>query len=192
MVLLACGKEQTTSPGAHSTASADEVPFVMFTERSVVIERLGTTIPAPAAVGSTVSPRTLSSSDPSVVEVTPAGELRARALGRATIRATGNPAQALEVEVREQAVEPPRKALVEAPRGPLTLRPPSADLRVGQVVVFEAEVGGHRVQPDWHLVGPALLRQTAPGAFVAIGLGKTKTCASAARQSVCAEVAVGR
>lgn len=199
VVLGACDQEQKPPPGAPSTASADEVPFVVFLEPSVVIDRVGATARVPAAVGSTVSPGTMKSSDPSVVEVTAEGGLRARSVGRATIRAVGNPAQALEVEVRESSTAEPRAASPTPspetdaqPHGRLSLNPSSADLRLGQVVIFEATAGGQGAQPKWSLDGPALLKQSAPGGFVATRVGKTKVCASAAQQSVCAVVVVGR
>jgi hypothetical protein len=193
-----CGKEQPQSPkpGTPSTVSADEVPFVVFMEGSVVIDRVGATVRVPAAVGSTVSSQTISSSDSSVVEVTSTGELRARSRGRATIRATGNPAQVLEVEVRDAAAAELHPAApapgAEAPPGRLSLRPTSADLRVGQVILFEVTTDGQRVQPQWRFEGPALLLQSAPSGFVATRVGKTRLCASATLEPACAVVVVSR
>lgn len=100
LAATACGNPQPPQQGTPSTASADEVPFVVFVEPRLVMDGVGATASVPAAVGSTVSSRTLTSSDPRVVEVMADGGLRARSPGRATVRATSNPAQVLEVEVR--------------------------------------------------------------------------------------------
>jgi hypothetical protein len=199
VVMTACDVPQPPQPGTPSTASADAVPFVVFLEPSVVIEGVGGSIPVPATVGSTVSTATIASSDPSVVEVTADGRLRARSLGRATLRAISNQTRALEVEVREK--EEPRASLPAPPpaveagspvQGRLALRPSSADIRLGQVLLFEATVGAQRASPEWHFDGPVLLQQTAPNVFVATRVGKTKVCASGASQTVCARVAVDR
>lgn len=109
LALGGCDAPKPPDPGTPSTASADEVPFVVFSEQKVIIEGIGTTALVPAAVGSTVSSRTLTSADPRIVEVTADGALRSRAPGRTTVRATGNPSQVLEVEVRvtsDQATAP--------------------------------------------------------------------------------------
>jgi hypothetical protein len=196
-MLGGCGNQPPPSPGSPATASADEVPFVVFREGTLVIDGVGATVRVPAAVGSTVSPQTILSSDSSVVEVTAAGELRARSPGRASIRATGNPAQVLEVEVRDARAAnlrpvAPSPATAPEPSGPLSLLPASADLRLGQVLLFEVAVGGQKAQPQWRFDGPALLQQSAPGGFVATRVGKTRVCASAAQQSICAVVVVSR
>ncbi len=204
MAVTACGNPQPPVAGTPSTASADEVPFVVFVEPKLVIEGVGATASVPAAVGSTVSARTLTSSDPRVVEVTAEGALRARSAGRATIRATGNPAQALEVEVREARppgtnpgrataaagmVEP---AVASPSAGPLSLTPSAADLSLGQAIFFEVAAGGLRIQPQWSFTGPVLLQQTAPTGFVASAVGKTRLCVSSGQQSSCAAVVVSR
>jgi hypothetical protein len=100
LALTGCDRPQPPPPGTPSTASADEVPFVVFVVPTLVLERVGATSRVPAAVGSTVTRETLRSSDPGVVEVTEAGELLARSVGKATIHAIRNPSQVLEVEVR--------------------------------------------------------------------------------------------
>jgi hypothetical protein len=87
--------------------------------------------------------------------------------------------------------------LVAPPSGNLagllvSVTPSAADLRLGQVVFFETTAGGLRVQPQWRFVGPSLLQQTAPGGFVATGIGKTKLCASPAAQSACVAIVVSR
>jgi len=196
MAASACGNPQPPQQGIPSTASADEVPFVVFVERSLVLEGVGSVVPVPAAVGSTVSARTVSSSDPRIVEVMPDGGLRARSLGRATISATTNPAQRLEVEVREapaaSSVAGSGTLLLAPPSGPLSLAPSAAELRLGQVAFFEATAGGRRFQPTWQFVGPALLQQTAPSGFVATAIGKTKLCAASAQQAICAAIVVSR
>ena len=164
MAASACGNPQPPQQGTPSTASADEVPFVVFVEQRLVLEGVGSVVPAPAAVGSTVSARTVSSSEPKVVEVTADGELRARSLGRATISATTNPAQRLEVEVREAPAPRPgagsgASLLVAPPSGPLSLAPSATELLLGQVAFFEVTAGGQRFQPTWRFIGPALLQQ---------------------------------
>lgn len=199
LLVAACDREQKPPPGTPSTASADAVPFVVFLEQSAVIDRVGATVRVPAAVGSTVTQQTIASSDSSVVEVTAEGGLWARSAGRATVRATGNPAQVLEVEVRESSTSTPRTATPPPspetdaqPHGRLSINPSSADLRLGQVLIFEVTAGGPSAQPRWRFDGPALLQQTAPTGFVATRAGKTKLCATAAQQVICAVVVVGR
>ena len=196
---VACGNPQPPVAGTPSTASADEVPFVVFVEPKLVIEGVGATASVPAAVGSTVSARTLTSSDPRVVEVTAEGALRARSAGTTTVRATRNPAQVLVVEVREAAAQagaqdPRLVAPIQGsqPGAPLTITPGSADLRLGQVIFFETASGAARVQPQWSFVGPVVLRQTAPTGFVATSVGKSRLCASSGLQSSCASIVVSR
>lgn len=197
MAATACDGHQPPQPGTPSTASADEVPFVVFVEPKLVIEGVGATTSVPAAVGSTVSAQTLTSSDPRVVEVTSGGELRARSAGRATVRATGNASQVLEVEVRESPAPRPEPRsdatlLAVAPNGPLSVSPSAAELRLGQVTFFEVMAGGHRFQPTWQFIGPALLQQTAPSGFVATAVGKTRLCASNGTQVSCCAIAISR
>ena len=100
LALGGCDVPKPPDPGTPSTASADEVPFVVFLVPTLILERVGTTSRVPAAVGSTVTRETLRSSDPGVVEVTETGELLARSVGKATIHAIRNPGQNLDVEVR--------------------------------------------------------------------------------------------
>jgi hypothetical protein len=76
---------------------------VVFAQSRLVIDRLGAEVAAPVTVGSTPSPVTMASDSPDVVEVTPGGRLLARREGRAQIRAAGDPAQKLEVDVRPVA-----------------------------------------------------------------------------------------
>lgn len=195
---MACGNPQPPAAGTPSTASADEVPFVVFVEARLVIQGVGSTERVPAAVGSTISAQTMTSSDTRVVEVTTEGSLRARSTGRASIRATGNPAQLLEVEVIERPAVSAAvtgfaaPVVAEPPSGPLTIAPSQADLRLGSVTFFDVTAGRRRIQPQWTFKGPALLQQTAPSGFVATAVGKTRLCASSGAQSTCVAVAVSR
>jgi hypothetical protein len=76
---------------------------VAFVQPRLVIDRLGATVAAPVAVGSTVSPLTIASDSPGVVEITPDGHLHALRDGHAEIRSIGHPTQRLQVDVRSVA-----------------------------------------------------------------------------------------
>ena len=99
---LACGRERPGSgdPVAEGAAQPTDRPFVVFSTRSLTIDRVGTTVAVPAIVGSTVSPAMLESTAPDVVVVTEAGNLWAVGEGHATLRVRDHSGQRIEVEVR--------------------------------------------------------------------------------------------
>jgi hypothetical protein len=118
---------------------------VVFTLSSLAIAREGATVEVPAAVGSTLSPDTLSSDDPSVVMVTPAGGLHGLKAGRTTIRSVANPGQVLEVEVLGD------RELVLIPN-PLTLQPSGE----GELALLDKRRGGldDPGVPQWYSSAP--------------------------------------
>lgn len=80
--------------------SAMDRPHVVFSRRSLVIDRLGVPNAPPVSVGSSPSPATMRSSNPAIVEVTSTGELRASRNGTVRIETLHGEGSSLEVEVR--------------------------------------------------------------------------------------------
>lgn len=114
-LLGACGRsadpERQLQEAARLNApapgeSAMDRPHVVFSSRTLVIDRLGVPVAVPVIVGSTPSPSTLRSDNPSVVEVTRSGALLASRNGTARIETLHGERSSLRVEVRAaEAVE---------------------------------------------------------------------------------------
>lgn len=107
LLLAACGGAgpdprlegaRLNAPGPGK--SAMDRPHVVFSRRSVVIDRLDVPVDAPVSMGSTPSPATMRSHDPSVVEVTGAGRLLAHRNGTARIETLHGEGAVLFVEVK--------------------------------------------------------------------------------------------
>ena len=108
---------------AEPASAPSDRPFVVFSQRRLVIDRLGVPFAPPVTVGSTASPETLRSDAPEIVEVDPSGALVGRRNGRALVRSSSEAGQVLEVEVRAAsalAVSPPAARI--PPGGTLQLK----------------------------------------------------------------------
>jgi hypothetical protein len=75
-------------------------PFVVFNRHSLAITRLGVPVAAPVSVGSSPSPATIRSDDPSIVRVEASGALVGVASGVTRVRSSDAQGQSLEVAVR--------------------------------------------------------------------------------------------
>jgi hypothetical protein len=170
LLLAGCRQEGAAEAGPGQPAAPPRA-FVVFSEPSLVIDRVGATEAVPAAVGSTLSPQTLSSDDPSVVEVTASGSLHALKAGRTTVRSLASPGQSLDVEVRTT------RDLVLVPN-PLTL-PPRGE---GELALFDRTGGG--------LEDPARVRWFSSSPDVASVIdGRVKAGAGTGAATITAEVA---
>jgi hypothetical protein len=170
LLLAGCRQEGATEAVPGQPASPPR-PFVVFSEPSLVIERVGATEAVPAAVGSTLSQQTLSCDDPAVVEVTPSGALHALKAGRTTVRSLASPGQSLDVEVRAT------RDLVLVPN-PLTLQPRGE----GELALFDRTGGG--------LEDPARVRWFSSSPDVASVIdGRVKAGAATGVATITAEVA---
>jgi uncharacterized protein YjdB len=111
-------------------------PFVVFSQPSIVIDRLEVPVRAPVAVGSTASTTTMQTNDATVVTGTPSGELLAHRNGHARIRAARGEGSALEVEVRalrSLLVEPPTLVLVPGGEARITVLGDGTELSQDEV-----------------------------------------------------------
>jgi hypothetical protein len=186
-VCVACGGQNEPSTphssddGAASGARA--APFVMFTQASVVVDRLDVPQPPPVAVGSTVSSRTVVSDDPSIVRVNEAGELVGVRNGRTTVRAAGDASASIEVEVRAA--------------GSFQIDPPVLRLRPGERRVFALVDDDRRALPA-AAVTAATWTTSAPDVAIVVGgeaetrerLGASMVTATYAGRSARAQVLV--
>ncbi len=111
-------------------------PHVVFSRRSLVIQRLGVPVAPPVSVPSRPSPETMSSDDPATVRVEASGALVGLRPGRATIRTLHGEGSSLEVEVRA-----PRAIRVEPQQ--LRLEPDRSEA----LEVFDAD-SGERLPPE--------------------------------------------
>jgi hypothetical protein len=75
-------------------------PFVVFSQRSFVIDRLGAPVRPPVSVGSAPSIDTIRSDDPSIVQVDRSGALLGIGNGATRVRTLQGEGSSLEVEVR--------------------------------------------------------------------------------------------
>lgn len=127
LLLIGCGEQgelghPTTPPDRSSSPPAGtspvDRPYVVFSERTLVITRLGVPVRPPVSVGSRPSPATLSSEDSSVVEIAQTGELVARGNGRTKIVTLNGEGSVLAVEVKAvDAITLRADALELAPGG---------------------------------------------------------------------------
>lgn len=140
------GARRLNAPGPGE--SAMDRPHVVFSRRSLVIDRLGVPVDAPVSVGSTPSPATIRSDNPSVVEVTGAGHLLASRNGTARIETLHGEGAVLFVEVKT----------AEA----IAIVPPHAELSLGAstaLAVVDA-VTGERLSPsvaEWRSSPPGVV-----------------------------------
>jgi hypothetical protein len=97
-------------------------PFVVFSQPSLVIDKLGEPYRAPVSGGSSPSPATIRSDDPSVVEVRQDGAIVGTRNGRTTLRTLSGEDSTLEIEVRavgEITIEPLRLEIEPGGSAPL-------------------------------------------------------------------------
>lgn len=149
------GMRLANAPAAGE--SAVDRPHVVFSQRSLVIWRLGTPVSAPVTSGRP-SPETMQSDDPATVLVDASGALVGLRPGRTTIRTLHGEGSTLEVEVRA-----PRAIRIEPQR--LRLEPEHA----GTLEAFDAE-SGERLPPEaaeWATDAPR--RATVSGGRVQAG-----------------------
>ncbi len=150
------GQRLANAPAAGE--SAVDRPHVVFSQRSLVIARLGVPTVPPVSVPSRPSPETMRSDDPATVRVHESGTLVGLRPGRTTIRTLHGEGSSLEVEVRA-----PRTIRVEPQR--LDLEPE----RAGALDIFDAD-SGERLPPEaaqW--VSDAPRRATVIGGRVQAG-----------------------
>ncbi len=122
------GERLANAPAAGE--SPVDRPHVVFSQRSLVIARLGAPVAPPVSVPSRPSPETMSSDDPATVRIDASGTLVGLRPGRTTIRTLHGEGSSLEVEVRV-----PRAIRVEPQR--LDLEPE----RAGTFAIFDAGSG---------------------------------------------------
>jgi hypothetical protein len=183
LFFLAACRQEASPEAASGVAASPPRPFVAFSQPSIVIDRVGATVAVPAAVGSTLSPLTLSSEDPSVVEITPTGGLHALKPGRTLVRAAGNPENVLQVEIAELT------ELVFVPAA-MTLQPRGR----GQLALFDKARG--RVldpsQAQWFTTAPDVATAIEGNIQSGDAIGVTTITATYAGQVIRARVEVVR
>lgn len=168
LALLFAGGCSPTGTQTGSAGSADGTdaagssrPFVVFQGTRVTLDRLEVPTPPPVAAGSQAGPETMVSDDPTVVSVSPAGDLVAHRNGLTTIRTRHGEGSMLIVEVAEVAA--------------IRLVPESLELRPGQEVRIQVVTAdGKPVPPDgvqWgtsaprraHVLGGKVIAGGEPG-----------------------------
>lgn len=111
-MVAACGREPARqAPQAAPLRPAAAPPFAVFSQPSLVIDRLGVPVAPPVTVGSTPSGTTMTSDAPHVVTVEPSGGLVAHQDGVATIRSAGGSLEVVVRTARSIALVPRRLAL---------------------------------------------------------------------------------
>jgi hypothetical protein len=129
---LACGRRgappvASATPPKFGDARIDR-PFVVFNQRSFVIDHVGVPMRPPVSIGSRPSPETIASDDCSVVQVDATGALVGLRNGRVVVRSRGGEGSSLDVEVKAVsgiALSPPQ--LVLEPGGSSALIVTAAD-----------------------------------------------------------------
>ena len=242
---------------AAGTSEVDR-PHVVYTRKSLLLERVGVPTPTPVSTPSQPSQTTMQSDDPSTVAVDGAGMLVGMRPGSTVVRAVGGGsellvtvlgAQALRVEPEQLELEPGAEARVRVvheagaevpaeavrwvmtPGTPvgvvkglvlstgtagqfevtaeaggarvvlpvrvglsggarLTVSPPRARLRRGQVSAFQLLSARGGVRAEWSSSEPGVLVAMGGGMFQAVKAGRARVCASALDRVSCSDVEV--
>jgi hypothetical protein len=170
--------------------------FVVFSGAALEIDRVGEPVAAPVLVGSRPSPETMTSDAPDVVSVETDGRLLAHREGRASIRsASGGPSLAVTVRIASAG---DKRAAAAAEKsggagdvlGSLTLRPPKARLRLGEIQTFEALTPRGPVPGSWSTSNDRVVAHLQDHVFQGTEPGQAQVCARAAGRRACAAVEV--
>jgi hypothetical protein len=164
-------------------------PFVVFSSRTLEMERLEEPMVAPVLVGSRPSPQTLWSSDPDVVSIEQDGRLVAHRAGQAQISAR-NGGPALSVSVRTRHVENETAPTEHASPERLTVKPARVRLKLGDVQSFEALTPAGPVPGEWTTSNDRKVAHLQDHVFQGLEPGWAKVCARAGALRACSSVEV--
>lgn len=159
IIFVGCGQAGVEPPDVTA------VPFVVFAQSKLVIDRLGVAFPIPVTVGSTASPDTLVSDAPGVVSVGPGGVLTAHRNGTATIRTADGHGE-LSVKVHAASA--------------IRIEPADVPLRIGDRVNLRllAEDGSELTPKaaSWYTDAPTTIL-VLDGVVEALAVGSTRVTA---------------
>lgn len=189
ILTAACGETRDPSPRAArpgdnappAGTSPMDRPHVVFTERSLVIDRLGVPVTPPVSTSSRPSPSTLESEDPSTITISPSGGLVALRAGRTRVRTLHGENSTLEVEVAVPTrirVEPERHRV--RPGGSVSLK--LVDAETGETLPASAAT--------WRSESPELVVVRGGVAYASDRIGTVRLTAEFAGAEALAEVEV--